>query len=344
MSAIAIITTSPFSGLEQINELTIPSLLSQTCKDFTWYYFDGYHKSNKSFFSELQEKVPFKIVHLPLLHAVHYPHDFKWEPYNSALIVIEEEFVLRLGRFRLFHPKSVEFSIQYLNKNQVLDFDQIVINEFTNYEYSFLGEPRFGEETSYFKSHCGMFAFKKENLIYQMNGNDEVGLHWFHFEDSEMCRRGFYLTMPTTTVFNALVRYNHCKDWTKQSLLDEPVKQPYDSPLSIYNLRYYNNRSPDIWSSESINILNKSPFVTFIDYEGMKFGYSEIDNSIVPCGGDVYAQWVLDRRKPKSIIGINGLLIGRNVATLYEETKKLASVESRTQFVRDNYLEKRFYV
>lgn len=322
MSDIALICTSPFSEMDSFKSITVPSLMWQTCQDFTFYYLDAFYSHNRQYFKELQNSVKFKIVHSPGLHATHYPHYYTWEQYNSAILLSQEPIFLRFGRFREYHPRVVEFVVSNLKPGMIFNFP------FTSTQASFNWDEILYFDRS-FGSNGGMIAMSRNDFIYQLNGNDEVGLHWIHPEDVEMYIRITNHGFEYIDWSPAIIRYPHDKDPENQSLVfDEPIpRSPYPRELLGYN-------------TELKQRLTHHPDFEAFSYQGFDWFHNPKVNMLVPSDYNPYLDWIGDRKQ--SIIGINGLRIGRNLGKIdYHLTN---TISERIQIIHDSFSDKDNYI
>lgn len=311
---IALITTSPYPEFESVKDVTVPSLVSQTCQDFTWYYLDGFYSYNQQYFRELQDSVEFKIVHSPLLHATHYPHEFTWEAYNSAVLLSQEPLFLRFGRFRNYHPKTVEFILSNLITGMVF-----------NLPFSHIYEPLDFNQIHTFQtgpgSNGGMIAMARDEFIHLLNGNDEVGLHWNHFEDVELSHRIWNNGLKYIDYRPLITRYPH--DAVRQNhLFDEPIPCIPDNDKL---LRY-------ILKLREISPQYHSDFELFI-YNGFEWFYNKKYNILDPSDPNKYA--IYTQKSIRAIIGIHGLRIGRNLPKIDMGLQPIHNINERIQFIHD---------
>ena len=314
MSEIALICTSPFQEMESFKNITLPSLMSQTCQDFTFYYLDCYYSHNQQYFRELQENpnVKFKIVHCPGLHAIHYPHFFTWEQYNSAVLLSQENQFLRLGRFRSYHPHIVEFVLNILNIGIVLNFPHSVKPIDFNTVHFFTHTPL---------TWGGMIAMYREDWIHLLNGEDEVGLHWVHFEDFELVHRISNLPLLFLSFTHAVTRHEHNKE-IQSTQFDEPISQsPYPREILGYN-------------SDLKNRLQSHPDFKSLIHDGFEWFYNEKYNILCPSDFNEYLEWTQNRKQ--SIVGFNHLMIGRNLRKL--DSDLVCDINERIQQIHDSWM------
>ena len=323
MSDIALICTSPFSEMDSFKNITLPSLISQTHQNFTFYFLDCHFSHNQQYFKELQDKVKFNIVHSPGLHATHYPHFFTWEQYNSAILLSQEPYFLRFGRFRDYHPKVVEFIVSNLGPGMVFNFPfsspQVFID--WNTVTDFQATPG---------SNGGMIAMARETFIQYLNGNDEVGLHWIHPEDVEIYIRIINNGLGYIDWSPAIIRHDHHKNPEHQPILfDEPIPMsPYPRDLFGYN-------------TELKQRLTAHPDFDMFSHEGFDWFYNPKYNILVPSDYNPYLDWIGNRKK--SIIGIHGLMFGRNLEKIDNNLQYIDNINERIQRIHDSFRDKEYY-
>lgn len=318
---IALLCTSPFCEMDSFKNITLPSLISQTYQNFTFYYLDTFYYHNQQYFQELQDQVKFKIVHAPGLHATHYPHSFTWEQYNSAVLLSQEPIFLRFGRFRSYHPNIVEFVLNTLKPGHVLNFPHscspIDFNNVREYAITHL-------------TWGGMIAMTRDEWISILNGEDEVGLHWCHFEDFELVNRIGNNGLRLISFLNAIHRHDHHKDIINQPIpFDKPIPPlPYPGELLGYNHELENRLSshPDF-----------EPFI----HHGFKWFYNKTHNILIPSNFDEYLEWTGDQRQ--SIIGINNLMMGRNIAKINKDLLGVHTLCERIQWIHDSFTDPIYY-
>ena len=370
---ITLITTSPFRGLEQIEEITVPSLMSQTCKDFVWLYLDGFYHENKQYFSDLKKKLPFPVVHVPLLHDWTRPHQYHWEPYNSAVLLCETKYFLRFGRFRFFHPKTVEDVLSFLRKEKCvvtlnqkqfheLEFfdnggikknnEQITANYVAKWHQE--GADKFIDtlnlrqklewKVSGLTCGSGMFASSKSLFIEELNGNDEVGLHFHHFEDVEMSTRLRFLTNTKCFATSyGLARFGHNKSTDKNNYFKDMYntsKQPCEDASNCL-LVAHKKIAADVETSLREQQLDK--YVQKLTLDGIDFYMCPGCDAVIPLKVHRhYTECVYKRNLPKSLIGLDNR-VGRNLSIVSNDLSSLKTLDSRVQLLHNSYKERKYF-
>lgn len=352
---VAVVTTSVYRGLELFEEVTLPSLASQAFKDFVFYFFDGHFEENAERFAKLASGLPFESFHLPLLHATHYPHAFKWEPYNSALLVVKEPIVFRWGMYRRFHPKAVAVAASWTESGRVVDFSQQQMGPAADLSATKISSDLTKTEAT-FAPACGMFCATRQDLIEVLNGNDEVGLHWLHFEDVEMGARSAKSGLKMIRIDGWMDRFWHDKPYAPQVFPPEP--QP---DWSEWKPAWFKNREMGTFktieaaeretgkkgSAAVAEMLSKNGCRN-LSYRGYSsFWYCEEDGSLIHADpwGDEYRDWAIgDQDHVRSIVGLGGLRIGRNLASVDAKLRGVANVLTRCQIVAEAWGSPETYV
>lgn len=324
MTEITIITTSPFPGVQQMHEVTFPSLMSQTCRDFKWLFLDGFYNRNRDMMRAFQENSPFEIIHVPLMHDRRSPRKYHWEPYNSALLLCDTKFFLRWGRFRSYHPRAVEESLGHLRNNLAVDFAQAQAEDGA--------WPSTYDTLSWFPiqhphSSCGMFGMNVEDMIFRMNGNDEVGLHQNHFEDVEM--NGRMKNIPEITCMkteNGLVRYLHNKDCDSLLQMEEPARKGCLSPGCPHTAPTFAGRREAVV---------RGGHCQKIMINGMDFWTCNNCGAFAPGDADEYRDWVHASGRKQSLIGVAGY--GRDLSMVRNAVMKTNILSEKVRIIENSY-------
>lgn len=331
MTKISIITTSIYDNLDDVISITVPSLISQTYKDFKWYYFDGQYKQNKKRFNELFHNLPFEVIHAPLLNDWTRPHSWHWEPYNSAVALIDTDYFLRWGRSRQYWPKAIEHSVKFIESGYMIDFVVSVspnngrghdmVDMHLPWEVNIVDDKP--------STNSGMFGMNRDDFINKLNGNCEVSVHWMHHEDVELSTRMRFLDMKCKRVHGGLRRFFVKRNRSKlEDCPPDRCGDPYCS--SIVDRHYENVR--DVLSSSDISMR--------IMHDGFDFWFCTKCGSVSVGCTMGYFKYLNDRGSAKSPIGIN--LVGRNLRKLADDVAKLKIIEDKFELIKNSFSNRKY--
>lgn len=321
MADVTILTTCPFE--DGMLGVTMDTLRNQTCQDFVWLFLDGFYSRNKQAIQEFADSVKFSVTHVPLLHDPSTPHKFHWEPYNSALLLCDTPYFLRFGVFRSFHPQAIADAVGYMRDGSCVDFFQ----ECVQAPVAIFGNDPVWEMHDHPFSTCGMFGMDVETTIYELNGNDEVGLHQHHHEDGELTSRMEQLKRKCMLSKAGLFRYEHDKNPEHMYAMEVPTKRPCESPGCPRN-------APRL-APERGETIRRYNHCRHFSYRGMSFWRCENCGAFSPEDAVEFRDWPRANREKRSAVGVDGH--GRNLGMWRDRLRGLKSLQSRVEMIADSY-------
>jgi len=288
-----------------------------------WIFLDGFYRSNRAAIAEFANTIDFQIVHVPLLHDRSTPRKFHWEPYNSALLLCDTPYFLRMGRFRTFHPDAVGDALAHLRAGRVVDFFQD--------ECAADHRPQFGNIKWEIHDHpfttCGMFGMDVESMVYELNGNDEVGLHQHHHEDGELTSRMEQLNRECALSKNGLVRHEHDKSPSLLLNMDDPAPESCGSPGCPRN-------APRL-APERGRIIREHGHCRSVSYRGMIFWKCKCCGAFSPEDAVEYRDWPRKNRETRASMAVEGH--GRNLPLWRDRLGRLHLLQSKVEMLQDSF-------
>ena len=334
---ISVLTTNVFPGTKQL-ELMIKCLAQQTVQDFEWILLDGHCQRNQEVVKNLCEKFDLKDVkHLPLCKAIHIGRRFHWEVYNNALMLAKNNLFLRMGVYRWFHKKTLEWVIQNYQKGIFTDFSHVTkpIEEFEDQHPDKIYEmfkPRFNNLRQIMCCSSGMFSFTRENML-KINGNDEAATTMIHHEDADMNSRWIHLPgIQSQTISHAMFRIEH--DKSPNSIipeLEEPNSYCCEKEFCLVNY-------PNTFDLEFNPPTNDYRF----SYRNFDWKFCPHCNAVAPINSDEYLIYL--RNNPETMIapiGVNGI-VGRDIRILFDDIQKLNSDQEKLELLKSSHQNQRY--
>jgi hypothetical protein len=318
-------------------ELLFKNLGEQTNKDFELVLVDAFYEENLNLVKMLSKAHGIdRVVHTPACEARHVGRTLHWELYNNAALFASGEWLLFHGVHRYIHHTLIQTVHNCAASNFCVVLFQLREDPDTpraeNLEAAY--DMSIELHRHPFVQHSGFFSIRRDVLIEQVNGYNEVLVN-DHWVDCDMGARLYHIPLDVYMIPRGLLR------------LERKGHYGIDLENNAFNMRkvWEGGKETCAWEDNPrcirflLDALREvrridGPVDRFV-HDGFEWVQCDRCGTISVEDGAGYMDYLMKRGGTRAPINIRG--IGRNLSLVAADLAGITDLQERISLVSSSH-------